>query len=133
MPGVAISRWYDYAYSGGMRYAYTNEMLGERGAGAAAEEGFDTPLAFDFGLAVPPPPLDVTSPDWAGRVVNAMRICDEVEHTERGYDMTPDYDAFWQERDDARLASGIEIPVLVAHNWGDWNVKQDPGSACGSR
>jgi hypothetical protein len=54
VPEVAISRWYDYAYSGGMRYTYTNEMIGKRGAGAAAEEGFDTPVAFDFGLAVPP-------------------------------------------------------------------------------
>lgn len=124
VPEAAISRWYDYAYSGGMRYTYTNEMLGKRGAGAAAEEGFDTPLTFDFGLAVPPP-LDVTSPDWAGRVANAMRVCDEVQHTEKGYDPTPDYDAFWVERDYARDAGRIDIPVMVAHNWGDWNVKQD--------
>jgi len=126
VPEVAISRWYDYAYSDGMRYTYTNEMLGKRGAGAVAEEGFDTPVAFDFGLAVPPP-LDVTSPDWAGRVANAMRVCDEIQHTERGYSLTPDYDAFWRERDYARDASKITIPVLVAHNWGDWNVKQDTG------
>lgn len=126
VPEVAISRWYDYAYSGGMRYTYTNEMLGKRGAGAVAEEGLDTPLAFDFGLAVPPP-LDVTSPDWAGRVAHATRVCDEVQHTEKGYDLTPDYDAFWQERDYARDASRITIPVLVTHNWGDWNVKQDTG------
>jgi X-Pro dipeptidyl-peptidase len=124
VPEVAIGRWYDYAYSGGMRYTYTNEMLGKRGLGAAVEEGFDTPLAFDFGLAVPPP-LDATSPDWASRVVDAMRLCDEVAHTEHGYDQTPDYDEFWQERDYVRDADKITIPVLVAHNWGDWNVKQD--------
>ena len=124
VPEAAISRWYDYAYSGGMRYTYTNEMLGKRGAGAAAEEGFDTPVAFDFGLAVPPP-LDVTSSDWAGRVANAMRVCDEVQHTEKGYDPTPDYDAFWIERDYAKDAAKIRIPVMVSHNWGDWNVKQD--------
>ncbi len=124
VPEAAISRWYDYAYSGAMRYTYTNEMIGKRGAGAVLEEGVDTPLAFDFGLAVPPP-LDVTSPDWAGRVANAMRICDEVQHTERGYDTTPDYDAFWVERDYARDAAKIDVPVMVVHNWGDWNVKQD--------
>ena len=124
VPEAAISRWYDYAYSDGMRYTYTNEMLGKRGAGAAAEEGFDTPLAFDFGLAVPPP-LDVTSPDWAGRVANAMRICDEVRHTEKGYDLTPDYDAFWKERDYLPGAAKLDLPVMVSHNWGDWNVKQD--------
>ena len=124
VPEAAISRWYDYAYSGGMRYTYTNEMLGHQGAFAAADEGFDTPLAFDFGLAVPPP-TDVTSPDWAGRVANAMRVCDEVQHTEHGYDLTPDYDDFWIERDYARDAGKISIPVMVVHNWGDWNVKQD--------
>ncbi len=126
VPEVAISRWYDYAYSGGIRYTYTNEMLGKRGAGAAAEEGLDTPVAFDFGLAVPPP-VDVASPDWAGRVANAMRVCDEVQHTDKGYDLTPDYDAFWQERDYTTGAAEVTIPVLVTHNWGDWNVKQDTG------
>jgi X-Pro dipeptidyl-peptidase len=126
VPEVAISRWYDYAYSGGIRYTYTNEMLGKRGPGAVAEEGFDTPLAFDFGLAVPPP-VDVTSPDWAGRVANATRVCEELQHTERGYDLTPDYDAFWQERDYTLDAAKVTIPVLVTHNWGDWNVKQDTG------
>ncbi len=124
VPEAAISRWYDYAYSGGMRYTYTNEVLGHEGPGAATDEGFDTPLAFDFGLAVPPP-TDVQSPDWAGRVADAMRVCDEVQHTEKGYDLTPDYDAFWVERDYVRQASRLTIPVMVVHNWGDWNVKQD--------
>lgn len=124
VPEAAISRWYDYAYSGGNRYTYTNEMIGKRGPGAAAEEGFDTPLAFDFGFAVPPP-VDVTAPDWADRVKSSIQPCDELQHTERGYDLTPDYDAFWQERDYTVDAAGVTIPVLVAHNWGDWNVKQD--------
>ncbi len=124
VPEAAISRWYDYAYSSGMRYFLGNEALGNQGPGAATDEGFDTPFAFDFGLAVPPP-LDVTSPDWAARFSDNVRVCDEVQHTEKGYDPTPDYDAFWVERDYAREASKITIPVLVAHNWGDWNVKQD--------
>ena len=123
VPEAAISRWYDYAYTGGMRYTYTNEMLGHQGPGAATDEGFDTPLAFDFGLAVPPP-TDVESPDWADRVADAMRVCDEVAHTEHGYDLTPDYDDFWVERDYARDAGKVTIPVMVVHNWGDWNVKQ---------
>jgi X-Pro dipeptidyl-peptidase len=124
VPEAAISRWYDYAYTGGMRYTYTNEMLGHQGPGAATDEGFDTPLAFDFGFAIPPP-TDVSSPDWASRVANSMRVCDEVAHTEHGYDLTPDYDDFWVERDYARDAAKLDIPVLVVHNWGDWNVKQD--------
>ena len=124
VPEAAISRWYDYAYSSGMRYFLGNEALGPQGPGAVTDEGFDTPAAFDFGLAVPPP-VDVTSPDWAARFADSVRVCDEVEHTQKGYDPTPDYDAFWVERDYAREASTITIPVLVAHNWGDWNVKQD--------
>jgi X-Pro dipeptidyl-peptidase len=124
VPEAAISRWYDYAYSGGMRYTYTNEMLGHQGPGAATDEGFDTPVAFDFGLAVPPP-TDVDSPDWADRVQSAMQVCDEVEHTQKGYSPKPDYDAFWQERDYLAGAKRLDIPVMVVHNWGDWNVKQD--------
>ena len=124
VPEAAISRWYDYAYAGGMRYTYTNEMLGHQGVGAATDEGFDTPLAFDFGFAMPPP-VDVESADWADRVASTIVPCDELEHTERGYDLTPDYDDFWVERDYARLAAKVTIPVMVVHNWGDWNVKQD--------
>ncbi|MDQ3953094.1 MAG: CocE/NonD family hydrolase, partial [Actinomycetota bacterium] len=31
VPESAISRWYSYAYSGGMRYAFNNEKLGNQG------------------------------------------------------------------------------------------------------
>jgi X-Pro dipeptidyl-peptidase len=119
VPEGAISRWYEYAYSGGIRYSLNNED--------PSDEGIDTPLAFDFGFAIPPP-LDVADPTWAERVESTIRPCDEVEHTLRGYDDdTPDYDAFWLERDYAVDAGKIDIPVLVAHNWGDWNVKQEEG------
>ncbi len=124
VPEGAISRWYDYAYSSGVRYLHNNEYLGHQGASALDDEGFDTPVAFDFGLAVPPP-LDVQDPTWAERVGSTMSPCDEIEHTERGYDDTPDYDKFWVERDYVRDADKIDIPVLVSHNWGDWNVKQE--------
>lgn len=124
VPEAAISRWYDYAYSGGIRYTLNNEARGHQGLGSVTDQGFDTPLAFDFGLATPPP-LDVTNPGYAERLAATMVVCDEVEHTMKGYDTTPDYDAFWVERDYALLAPKVTIPVLVAHNWGDWNVKQD--------
>ena len=117
VPEAAISRWYEYAYSGGIRYFLNNEN--------PADEGFDTPLAFDFGFAAPPP-LDITDPTWAERVESTVRPCDELLHTERGYDNdTPDYNAFWLERDYVADAAEIDVPVLVAHNWGDWNVKQE--------
>jgi X-Pro dipeptidyl-peptidase len=116
VPEAAISRWYEYAYSGGIRYFLNNEN--------PADEGVDTPLGFDFGFAAPPP-LDVGGPDWADRVASTIRPCDELEHTQRGYDDTPDYDDFWLERDYIVGAPKIRIPVLVAFNWGDWNVKQE--------
>jgi X-Pro dipeptidyl-peptidase len=125
VPEAAISRWYEYAFSGGIRYAWTNEMLGHQGPGSVADEGLDTPLAFDFGLAIPPP-IDVTGADWADRVESTIRPCEELDHTLHGYDVdTPNYDKFWLERDYITDAGDIKIPVLIAHNWGDWNVKQE--------
>jgi X-Pro dipeptidyl-peptidase len=118
VPEAAISRWYGYAFSGGIRYLLNNE--------SPSDEGVDTPLAFDFGLALPPP-LDADGPDWAERVQSTITPCDELEHTQNGYDDTPDYGKFWLERDYMKDASKIRIPVLVAHNWGDWNVKQEEG------
>ena len=124
VPEAAISRWYGYAYAGGIRYFLNNEFLGNQGPGAATDQGFDTPAAFDFGFAIPPP-ADPTGADWAERVQSAITPCDEISHMEHGYDDTPDYDKFWRERDYLRDARKIDIPVLVAHNWGDWNVKQE--------
>jgi X-Pro dipeptidyl-peptidase len=124
VPEAAISRWYGYAFSGGIRYSYNNEWIGHESATALDDEGFDTPLAFDFGLAIPPP-LDPQDPKWAERVQSAITPCDEITHTEHGYDDTPDYDDFWLERDYVKDAGKVKIPVLVASNWGDWNVKQE--------
>jgi X-Pro dipeptidyl-peptidase len=124
VPEAAISRWYEYAYSGGIRYLLNNEWAGHQGPGAAADEGVDTPAAFDFGLAIPPP-LDVGGPDWAERVESTITPCEEVAHTEHGYDMTPNYGKFWLERDYVKDAHRIDVPVLISHNWGDWNVKQE--------
>jgi X-Pro dipeptidyl-peptidase len=116
VPEAAIARWYDYAFAGGIRYLLNNEN--------PADEGFDTPLAFDFGLAMPPP-IDVQDPAWAEKVASTITPCDEITHVEHGYDETPDYDDFWVERDYLKDADKIDIPVLIAHNWGDWNVKAD--------
>jgi X-Pro dipeptidyl-peptidase len=116
IPEAAISRWYHYAYSGGIRYFLNNED--------PSDEGVDTPLGFDFGFAIPPP-VDATDPNWADRVKSTVTPCEELAHTTHGYDDTPDYDAFWLERDYIVDAPRIKIPVLVAYNWGDWNVKQE--------
>lgn len=126
-PEAAISRWYDYAYSGGIRYTFNNERMGHESPGFVIDEqGFDTPGSFDFGMSTPPP-LDYDNPNWQERVVTNVTPCDEVKHIQNGYGLNPDYDAFWQERDYAKDAGKVTIPVLVGLNWGDWNVKQDTG------
>ena len=119
IPEAAISRWYEYAYSGGIRYFLNNEK--------PADEGFDTPLAFDAGFAAPPP-AEPTAGDYPERLQSSSTPCDEVKHIEAGYDDTPDYNKFWLERDYIDGPDNVEkvdIPVLIAHNWGDWNVKQE--------
>jgi X-Pro dipeptidyl-peptidase len=128
VPEAAISRWYEYAYSGGIRYSVNNEKLGNEGPGNGViidEQGFDTPAGFDYGFAVPPP-TDVQDPSWADKVQSTIAPCDEIDHTTNGYNMdTPTYDKFWLERDYVKDAGNIHIPVLIGANWGDWNVKQE--------
>jgi X-Pro dipeptidyl-peptidase len=127
VPEAAISRWYDYAYSGGMRYTFNNERMGHEDPGLVIDEqGFDTPLGFDLGFGNLPP-QDVTGDHYAERVASSMTPCDEADHIRNGYAPDPDYGAFWRERDYAKDAGKVTIPVLVALNWGDWNVKQETG------
>jgi X-Pro dipeptidyl-peptidase len=128
VPQLAISRWYEYAYSGGIRYSFTNEKLGRTGTDSGVlidEQGFDTPLLFDFGFSTPPP-LDPQDPNWQERVESSITPCDELNHIQGGYDLdTPDYNKFWLERDYIKDAKNVDIPVLVTGAWGDWNVKQE--------
>jgi X-Pro dipeptidyl-peptidase len=128
VPEAAISRWYEYAYSGGIRYSINNEKLGNEGVQNGLiidEQGFDTPAGFDYGFAVPPP-TDVQDPTWADKLQSTIAPCDEVDHTTNGYNPdTPTYDEFWLDRDYVKDAGNIRIPVLIGANWGDWNVKQE--------
>jgi X-Pro dipeptidyl-peptidase len=127
VPEAAISRWYDYAFSGGMRYSFNNERMGNESPGLVIDEqGFDTPVSFDFGTnQLPPTTYD--QDHYQERATTTVTPCDEVKHMQGGYSPNPDYDAFWTERDYAKDAAKVTIPVLVALNWGDWNVKQDTG------
>jgi X-Pro dipeptidyl-peptidase len=112
-PIAAISHWYGYAYSDGVRY-----LLNSR---TPTDEGFDTPLLFDlgFGRTVAP---DATAAETA---TERTGECGTAEHTQRGYDRTPDYDAFWLERDYRKDAGRFRVPVFLAHGWQDYNVKQE--------
>ena len=118
VPEAAISRWYGYAYGNGVRYFLNSEV--------PTDEGFDTPLAFDFGLARTPP-TDPSDPLFAEKLASRANPCEAAEHTAKGYDRTPDYDGFWQERDYLKDAGNFRAAVLLAHGWQDYNVKQDEG------
>ncbi len=114
VPEAAISRWYGYAYSDGVRYLGNSQH--------PTDEGFDTPLAFDFGFGRTPP--NQVTPQLADVLADRTNPCDSAEHTSRGYDTSPDYDAFWRERDYRR---DYDVPALIVHGWQDYNVRQSEG------
>ncbi|MGH2837078.1 MAG: CocE/NonD family hydrolase [Thermoleophilaceae bacterium] len=118
VPEAAISRWYGYAYGDGVRYFLNSEV--------ATDEGFDTPLLFDFGLARTPP-TDPGDPLFGDKLASRANPCESAQHTVQGYDRTPDYDDFWLERDYLKDAANFRAAVLLAHGWQDYNVKQDEG------
>jgi X-Pro dipeptidyl-peptidase len=117
VPELAISRWYGYAYGGGVRYFLNSQR--------PTDEGFDTPLAFDFGIARTPP-TQVT-PHLVDAMRDRLHPCDAAEHTAHGYDTSPDYDRFWLDRDYRKDASRFRASTLVVHGWQDYNVKQSEG------
>jgi X-Pro dipeptidyl-peptidase len=115
VPIAAISRWYGYAFYAGVRYAGNTQN--------PTDEGFDTPFGFDFGFGRTPP----DDPSAAPALIDRAKPCDSAEHTARGYATRPDYDQFWLERDYRKDAAHFGVPVLLAHGWQDFNVKQDEG------
>ena len=120
VPMLGISRWYGYAYGDGVRYFLNSER--------PTDEGVDTPLAFDFGLARTPP-TEPSDPLFAEKLASRANPCEAEEHTVKGYDRTPDYDEFWLERDYRKDADRIQAAALVVHGWQDYNVKQEEGIA----
>ena len=119
VPIVAISHWYGYGYTQGMRFTAQSASNGRLN-----EQGIDTPLVFDFrsGRTIAPDP---TGANFVGNVSARAGECGAVEHTQRGYDESPDYDAFWKERDYLKDAANFRVPVLVGGGWRDFNVKPD--------
>jgi X-Pro dipeptidyl-peptidase len=115
VPQAAISRWYGYAYSHGIRYSGNSQN--------PTDEGADTPFAFDFGLTRVPP----SDPTAIDVVADRIKECDAAEHTQRGYDNSPDYDDFWLQRDYLKDAAKWRVPTLITHGWQDFNVKQEEG------
>ncbi len=118
VPIASISRWYGYAFYDGVRY-FGNSRT-------PTDEGFDTPLAFDYGFALT---MRTNDPDPAGLLMEKIRRCQRggQVHTKEGYSRTPDYDRFWRDRDYRKDASKFRAATLIVHGWQDYNVKQDEG------
>ncbi|MFN2594757.1 MAG: CocE/NonD family hydrolase [Actinomycetota bacterium] len=117
---ASISRWYGYAYNSGVRYFGNSKV--------ATDEGIDTPLDFDFGFG-DTVPTDPTEAHWTDVAQSRAAVCDEAEHTMQGYSRSPDYGAFWKDRDylaPAR-AGKYRAATLIVHGWQDYNVKQQEG------
>src|SRR3954453_22163510 len=120
VPQSAINHWYGYAYQDGVRYSGNTENPGD--------EGIDTPLGFDFGIARTPPTHPTSPAQITDLLTGRYNPCDAADHTAHGYDQTPDYDAFWLSRDYIKDADKVRVPVLVTHGWQDYNVKQSEGT-----
>ena len=115
VPQVAIDRWYDYAYGQGVRYFLNSEN--------PTDEGFDTPLAFDFGFGFLPPSDPSNPAAFSETLGDRFTPCDQLLHTERGYESDPVYDEFWVERDYRALAGNVKASVFIEGGWLDHNVK----------
>src|SRR3954468_24485829 len=85
VPQSAINHWYGYAYQDGVRYSGNTDT--------PTDEGIDTPLAFDFGLARTPPTQPTSPAQVTDLLTGRYNPCDSADHTAHGYDSTPDYDA----------------------------------------
>ena len=105
VPQVAIDRWYDYRYFGGV----PRSTVG-------------TPTLFDFGFAATPGHarddqghnVEVT----AARVEPGRR----AEFERRSYEYDPEYDEFWVEREYRRRAGDVDCAVMIEGGWEDRNV-----------
>src|SRR6476646_12057626 len=67
VPQSAINHWYGYAYQDGVRYAGNTDT--------PTDEGVDTPLAFDFGLARTPPTQPTSPAQVADLLTGRLNPC----------------------------------------------------------
>jgi X-Pro dipeptidyl-peptidase len=104
VPQVAIGRWYDYAYSQGVRFY----------------SGYGTPWLFDFGYGFAPPTH--SGPPDPEAIRDHVTPCERVEHDQRAFLPDPVYDKFWRERDYLSRIDNVRASVMIEGSWVDNNV-----------
>lgn len=103
VPQVAVGRWYDYAFSQGVRFF----------------SGTVTPVGFDYGFGVIPTHVTVPSSE---ALVDHINPCERLEHNQRAFLPDPVYDDFWKERDYLRRIGNVDASVMIEGAWNDINV-----------
>jgi X-Pro dipeptidyl-peptidase len=106
VPQVAITRWYDYAYGQGVRFA----------------SGSATPAGFDFGFGFLPPTGVTGGTAWLEALQDHVTPCERIEHNDRAFLPDPVYDGYWDERDYLAQVAKVQTSVLVVGSWTDYNV-----------
>lgn len=124
VPQVAIDRWYDYMFDGGVRMFL--EDAGGRGGAIPLDPPGDSPVDYDTVYGVVPD--HTQSPDAiAEATAEHAQPCNRVENQVRGNELDPEYDEFWVERDYRALADNVTAAVLFEGAWLDDNVKHEAG------
>ena len=103
IPQVGIDRWYDYAFSQGVRFL----------------SGYGTPYLFDFIFGVVPTHTTIHDPLALADHVNP---CERITHNERAFLPDPVYDSFWDERDYLSRIKKVKASVMIEGSWADGNV-----------
>ena len=117
VPIASINKWYDYAYEKGSRYFLNSEVL--------TDEGIDTPAGFTYGFGIIPPFDPSGNPQ---NIVTRMSPCDRLAQDQHGYNLEPDYDQYWKDRDYLAGEASSGIPTWVVHGLQDNNVRTWEGT-----
>jgi X-Pro dipeptidyl-peptidase len=105
VPQVAIDRWYDYRYFGGV----PRSTVG-------------TPTLFDFGFAAVPPHAREDQEHNAEATATRVEPGDRVEFERRSYEYGSVYDEFWVEREYRGRVDDVDCAVMIEGGWEDRNV-----------
>ena len=91
----------------------------------ATDEGIDTPLGFTYGFGLIPP-LDAKA--LPNVITWRIMPCDRTAQDQHGYNLQPDYDQYWKDRDYLAGEASSGIPTWIVHGLQDNNVRTWEGT-----